>query len=60
MLPDKEYLRVLEHGKNLGRLEVVKELERRLELLSQEKGIGNKTMEKVYRSLEVQFDTTNK
>ncbi len=55
MLPNKEYLRVLEHGKNLGRKEIVTELERRLELLSQEKGIGEKTMEKVYQTLEVKY-----
>ncbi len=55
MLPNKEYLRVLEHGKNLGRKEIITELERRLELLSEEKGIGRKTMEKVYRALEVKY-----
>lgn len=55
MLPNKEYLQILEHGKNLGRREIITELERRLELLSQTKGIGEKTMEKVYRVLEVKF-----
>lgn len=55
MLPNKKYLEVLEHGKNLGRLEVAKELERRLNLLSKEKGIGKKTMDKVYRVLEVEY-----
>lgn len=55
MLPNKEYLQILEHGKNLGRKEIITELERRLELLSQTKGIGEKTMEKVYGVLEVEY-----
>ena len=60
MLPDKMYLQVLEHGKNMGRLEVVKELEQRLKLLRQERGIGKITMDTIYRVLEVEYKEVKK
>lgn len=59
MLPDKSYLQVLEHGKNLAKREVFNELEQRLYKLSQRKGIGPKTLKIIYEELGVEFIETD-
>jgi DNA uptake protein ComE-like DNA-binding protein len=55
MLPNAEYLRVLEHGKNLGRKEVINELQARLSQLEQMKGIGPAIVQRIYEALEIKF-----
>lgn len=60
MLPNAEYLKVLEHGKNLGRKEVIDELQLRLSRLEKVKGVGPKTMSKIYEILEIEFRSEGK